>query len=193
MYICRKGLRHLNPSQSHTSFFMQARTNSWMSGGSVQMQMLTLFWKVKVRVYPCLPLAQLMKFPQTNDNNKIWTLFSPLSQRRENRVSSGKEHLRALLSDTSSSDKESGNVHRYDGPNLELITPRGVKLTSVWWVPHLSLPSSGHLQSNHTTTPYLTSKTPAASRIILPPRSPNPTQPADRMRPLSVGHSSGNI
>lgn len=113
-----------------------------------------------------------MQLPQTNDNNKIWTLFSPLHSagRGENRVSSGKDRLRVSLSDTSSSDKESRNVHRYDGPNLELITPRGIKLTSVWWVPHLSLQSSGHLRSNHTTTPYLTSKTPpAALRINLPP------------------------
>lgn len=97
-------------------------------------------------------------------------LSAPLcGERGENRVSSGKDRLRVSLSDTSSSDKESRNVHRYDGPNLELITPRGIKLTSVWWVPHLSLQSSGHLRSNHTTAPYLTSKAPAALRINLPP------------------------
>lgn len=139
------------PQRSHCCFFKSFCTSRLMSA-SVQMFLL-------------------MQLPQTNDNNKIWNLFPPLHSvgRGENRVSSGKDRLRVSLLDTSSSDKESRNVHRYDGPNLELITPGGIKLTSVWWVPHLSLQSSGHLRSNHTATPYLTSKTPAVLCINLPP------------------------
>lgn len=43
-------------------------------------------------------------------------------------------------------DKKSRNVHEYEGSNLKLIMPHGIKLTSVWLHLHLSVYSSSHLR-----------------------------------------------
>lgn len=48
-------------------------------------------------------------------------------------------------------DKESRSVHEYEGSNLKLIMPHGVKLTSVWLHLHLLVCSFSRLRFDPTT------------------------------------------